>query len=196
MNDPAAYPRPVPLSQEDALALATTVGQWPDVPGTFLAYEMIGLEERIGEWRFAGAARSLAGAFQRIVEFHEAFGSTPDEARAGLAELIGASVLDVLPRLEDGWSTPLPYQDQLRVHRVVFFGEGGAPYDYFGLCILEVEPEDGEPFFARAPETHRPDEWSQAEQWEQQRKAARPDSSEASDRERSAPEDDSGEIPF
>jgi hypothetical protein len=174
MLDATAYPRPVPFSAEDARALAADLGNWPDVPGTFLVFEMIGLEARIGEWRFAGAARSLVGVFERLVAFHEAFGANPSEARASLVGLFEVSVLDVYPRLEDGWSgRGIPYLDELRSHRVVFFGEGGAPYDDFGVCILEVEREDGEPFFARQPETHRPVEWDEAEQWEQQREAER-----------------------
>ncbi|AWM38431.1 hypothetical protein GobsT_34280 [Gemmata obscuriglobus] len=157
MNDPAAYPKPVPLSRADALALLADPA--PDVPGTFLAFVMLAVEPRIGEWRFAGAARSLAGALVRWIEFYESFGATPAEALNGIAGAIGQQGLEVWPRLADGWSGG-PDIGTL-THRVVFFGEGGAPYDDFGLCIIEVGPDDAEPFLTRAPETHRPAEWDE-----------------------------------
>jgi hypothetical protein len=172
MIDPSAYPRPVPLSQADAHALARELGSWPDVAGTFLVFEMIPLESRIGEWRFVGAARSLLGAFERIAEFGMAFGAEPQAARDGIADLIGSTVLEVYQRLEDGWDRP-PDLNKLSTHRVVFFGLGGAPYDCFGLCILEVEPEEGEPFFARLPETHYHDSPEEGEQYQQQKDAER-----------------------
>ena len=197
MIDPSAYPRPVPLSQPDALELARAVGQWADVPGTFLVYEMIGLAEREGEWRFAGAARSLAGVFDRLVEFNVAFGADPDAARRAVVDLIGSRALGVFPRLEDGWSAG-PSLDPAPAHRVVFFGEAHAPHDNHGLCILEVEPEEGEPFFSRRPETHLPDEWFERGQCEQQWRAERPppDTDERSGPARPSPEGDSEEIPF
>ncbi|MDY3552897.1 hypothetical protein R5W24_001986 [Gemmata sp. JC717] len=158
MNAPTPYPKPVPLSRADALALLAD--PTPDVPGTFLAFVMIAVEPRIGEWRFAGAARSLAGAFARWVEFYESFGATPAEALDGIAGAIRQEGLEVWPRLTDGWSGG-PDIGAV-VHRVVFFGEGGAPYDDFGLCIVEVGPDGGELFLTRAPETHRPTEWDES----------------------------------
>lgn len=172
MTDPSAYPRPAPLSAADASALLTNPGQWADVRGAFLAYDMIPVGERDGEWRFAGAAKSLGGAFACLVRFEETmWGVDAAAARAGLAETLGVPVLDVHPRLEDGWSGDLPYLDELRSYRVVFFGEGGAPHDYFALCILEVEPADAEPFFARKPETHPLPTWEEFLQREQQKGA-------------------------
>src|SRR5262245_33158041 len=109
MTDLSLYPRPVPLSQTDALELFNTIGQWPDVPGTFIVYEMIGLAEREGEWRYAGAARSLVGAFEQLIEFGVAFGapfgSDRDKARENVASVLRSWMVAALPRLEDGWST-------------------------------------------------------------------------------------------
>jgi hypothetical protein len=174
MIDASAYPRPVPLSQDDAVALARDPGAWPDVPGTFLVYVMIPVASRFGEWRFAGAARSLAVTFECLAWFAEAFGLEPGAARDSVLDLLGAEVLEVKSRLEDGWSGPLPYFKGVRAHRVVYFGEGGEPHDHFGVCILEVEPEDGEPFFARRPETHPPswEEYLQKEAQQQAEEAA------------------------
>ena len=162
MIDPAAYPKPVPLSREDTLALLNS--GWADVPGTFLAYMMIPVEQRIGEWRFAGAARSLAAAYERLVEFWVALGGDvePETGRPSFADWLSWDAVEFLPRLEDGWSG-VPYLDGLSAHRVVVFAEGQAPYDDTGLCILEVEPAEGEPFFAREPETDRPPEWGEQE---------------------------------
>ncbi|VTR99935.1 unnamed protein product [Gemmata massiliana] len=72
MIDVTAYPKPVPLSRADALVFLTEPA--PDVSAMFLAFVMLPVEERIGEWRFAGAARSLNGAFVRIAEFAEVLG--------------------------------------------------------------------------------------------------------------------------
>lgn len=155
MTDPAAYPKPIPFSQADALAFVAN--PTPDVPGAFLAFVMLAVEPRIGEWRFAGAARSLAAAFGCITEFYHSFVTEPGEEPVNIAEGIGAEVLEVWPQLADGWSGGPDFGGL--PHRVIFFGEGGAPYDDIGFCVVELEPEDAEPFFDRAPETHRPPEW-------------------------------------
>lgn len=171
MIEVSAYPRPVPLSASDALALATTVGEWPDVSGAFIVYEMLGIAEREGEWRFAGAANSLAGVFERLVEFGVAFGSDSERARASIDDLLRSWAIAVFPRLEDGWSAGGILSEVPR-HRVVYFGEAQAPYENHGLCILEIEPGDAGPFFARAPETQWPQEWFEQDQWNQQREAS------------------------
>lgn len=155
MTDPTAYPKPIPFSQADALAFVAN--PTPDVAGTFLSFVMLGVEPRIGEWRFAGAARSLAGAFARLAEFYQSFVTEPGEESVSVAEGIGSSVLEVWPQLAYGWSGGPDFGGL--PHRVIFFGEGGAPYDDFGFCVVEVEPEDAEPFFDRDPETQRPPEW-------------------------------------
>lgn len=163
MTDPSAYPRPIPLSREDALALLAP-GDWADVSGGFLAFMMIPVEQRVGEWRFAGAAWSLAGAFDRLAEFGAAMGFEldPETGRPSFAEWLGSEAIEFLPRLEDGWSA-LPHIGGLSGPRVVVFAEGQAPYDDSGLCVLEVEAHEAEPFFRRAPETQRPAEWGASE---------------------------------
>lgn len=157
MIELAAYPKPVPFSRADALAFIAD--PTPDVAGTFLAFVMIPAEPRIGEWRFAGAVRSLAAAFSRFAEFHQAFGGPAAVAREGVAETVRQDALVIWPQLEDGWSRGPEFGGL--THRVVFFGEGAAPHDDFGLCIVEVEPGDGESFLGREPETQRPAEWDE-----------------------------------
>jgi hypothetical protein len=171
MIDASAYPHPVPLSQTSAVDLVTRLGQWPDVPGTFISYVMIAVEERIGEWRFAGASRSLAAAFGRLGEFAEALGVEIGlTGRAAMAQTLASTALEYPASLEEGYSS-IPYIAGLTAPRVVLFCQGGAPYDDFGLCILEVEPKDSKAFFARAPETEFPETWIEYAQQHQQEEA-------------------------
>jgi hypothetical protein len=57
--------------------------------------------------------------------------------------------------------THLPLRE-IGAHRVILFGEGQAPYDDLGFCVFEIDSLAGSPFAKRAPETARPDTWSES----------------------------------
>ncbi|VTR99931.1 unnamed protein product [Gemmata massiliana] len=75
-----------------------------------------------------------------------------------IAQWLAEPALEVWEAVEGNWPhRGLPYLEELTTGRVVLFAEGQAPYDDFGVCVLEVEPAEGEPFFARASETQPPE---------------------------------------
>ena len=80
MIDESLYPAPIPFSRELAIELVAQLDKLDATQGAFLTFVMIPVKERIGEWRFAGASRSLGQAFRRIGEHARAMGTTKDEA--------------------------------------------------------------------------------------------------------------------
>jgi hypothetical protein len=160
MRDELLYPCPLPLSRAHAIELVARADELHTLRATFLTFVMIPIEERIGEWRFAGAAASLAGAFERLGTFGVdlRWTSEEDDWQKLLMSWLEVGALDIEQPLEEAWSyRNLPLRDL--AHRVVLFAEGGAPYDDFGLCIVEVATLAGTPFENKAPETERPSSW-------------------------------------
>lgn len=157
----AAFPGPLPLGREAALDVLARLDDFADTGGTFLSFVMIPVEERIGEWRFAGSSASLAEAFRRLDEFADAMLLT----RPGATGYV-RGVLE-MPNIYDVWTSPgeAPI-DGLGRHRVVLCAEGGAPYDDTGLCLVEVPSLAESGFEDRPPETVFPQEWGeQALEW-------------------------------
>jgi hypothetical protein len=64
-----AYPAPLPLGREAALALLDRPEEFDATAGAFLTFVEVPIEERVGEWRFAGASGSLAGAVRQVEAF-------------------------------------------------------------------------------------------------------------------------------
>src|SRR5262249_40182179 len=126
-----------------------------------LTFVMIAVEERIGEWRFAGAAGSLGQALSRIVDFAVEIGMTQHPPEVVLRDWLEQEALEVWTDISKAWSYESLPLGEVGDHHVVLFAEGQAPYDDFGFCVLEIATLEGSPFKDRAPDTSRPDEWSE-----------------------------------
>lgn len=166
----------LPLERSRALELLehARAGTLPAIEGHFLCFFYLFMEERIGGWRYAGHAGTLGEALLRIDAFQRemhalAWNGAPEESYEPfemLAELLTADVLDMPeePSRDHSYAGLASYE--LGEHRVVLFGEGGAPHDDMGLCIVEV-PSSTHPLMERAPENARPETWPDdpGEEW-------------------------------
>lgn len=162
--------RSSPLSREEAISLANAVSSAPPPPPEeagdsadrgYLTFVMIPAEERIGEWRFAGAARSLPQAFSRIADFAVEIGMTRAPRESILQEWLEQEALEVWTDVSKAWSyDDLPHEE-VGDHRVLLFAEGQAPYDDFGFAVLEIEALSTSKLRDRAPDTSRPEGWAE-----------------------------------
>lgn len=159
MIDDALYPAPIPLRREHALELAGRLEQLDSMTGAFLTFVMIPVEERIGEWRFAGASRSLGQALRRVDEYAREIGLAMEDAESALVEWLKASAIEVWTETDAAWSYKHLPLKEIGKHRLVLFAEGQAPYDDLGLCVLEIESLERSGWAARVPETQRPETW-------------------------------------
>jgi hypothetical protein len=152
-----AYPAPLPLSRAAALELLGRLGDF-GAAGAFLAFVEIPVEERIGEWRFAGAGGSLADAVRRVEEFADAMHLNDPERPGGLLRLL----LEDLPDTgyDNGYMYPRKAPLEVGVpHRLVLCVQYGAPYEGLGACLVEIASLAGSPFEGLAPETDLPQQW-------------------------------------
>jgi len=161
-----AFPGPLPLSRQSALDLLDRLDEFETSGGEFLTFVMIPLAEREGEYRFAGASRSLAEAVRRVEEFADVM-RLRNPSRPGVLRLL----------LEDntGKGSDSEYEyprtapmDLAAPHRLVLCVQYGAPYEGLGACIVEVASLAGSPFEGRAPETEWPEEWPETPEEEQE----------------------------
>jgi hypothetical protein len=114
---------------------------------------MIPLEERIGDWRFAGASGALGGAVRLVEDFAGAMklGNPDTGFLRGLLEPM---------TWVNEWNYPQQTPiDGVGEHRLVLCVQGDAPYDDVGACIVEVPSLVGSPFERRSPEAVFPEEW-------------------------------------
>ncbi len=155
----SALPGPLPLEREGGLRLVNHLDQSEAPPGTFLTFVMIPIEDRIGEWRFAGATTSLAESVRQVGRFWAALGVSYDEGMAMLHRLLEPE------EWEEGWHFPPdPPVEVSGPHRLILCVQGEAPYDDVGVSIVEVASLAGSGYEGRAPSTERPEEWEDAEQ--------------------------------
>jgi len=169
----ATLRRSAPLSRTEAISLASALHIGSPVPPpeepqgdaerAFLSFLMIPVEERIGEWRFAGTAGSLRQAFTQLVGLALKIGMTEKPADTVLQGWLEQEALEVWTDVSRAWSyDALPLQE-IGAHDVVLFAEGQAPYDDFGLAVLEVATLRGSPFEGREPQDSPPSAWTDAE---------------------------------
>lgn len=156
----SAYPAKLPLGRKAAQELLTRPDALTATAATFLTFVQIPLEERIGEWRFAGDAGTLADAVRRIerfaklVQIHD---SPQGQFLTGL--------LRFCTECEEMYPKTSP-REVSGSHRVVLCVQYGAPYEGLGAAIVEVESLAGSGFDKRKPETELPKQWRKmAVQW-------------------------------
>jgi hypothetical protein len=151
------YTHSLPLTSEAALEIYHSSVD-AIVGGCFLSFVQIPVEERIGEWRFAGSSDSLRDAMRNVTTFCLAIGMfEPD--RDGFIELLEFLADHESLATDQDWETGLDAEFDAFDYRLVLAGEGDAPYDDLGLCIIEVESLEAVGFVGRPPETSIPDEW-------------------------------------
>jgi len=151
----AAYPAPLPLTRKAALEFLDRFEDFGSAKATFLTFVQIPLEERVGEWRFAGAERSLAETVRRIEEFADAM-NLNDPARPG------GLLRRLLEDIDDNSEYAYPKESPRNVggpHRVVLCVQYDAPHEGLGACIVEVESLAESSFKGRAPEAGLPKQW-------------------------------------
>lgn len=136
--------------------------------GAFLAFAMIPVVQRIGQWRFAGAATDLDAALRRCEALINHWHLDPRERAnwpqypAGLRRMIDGNYLEYPRDLSASWSDPAAGRP-LESVRYVILTEGGAPMDYIGFAVLELATLDGHPYADRPPESKPPLSWSSGE---------------------------------
>ena len=153
------YPAPLPLGRTAALEMLGRLDDFA-VAGAFLSFVEIPVEERIGDWRFAGAGSSLADAVRQVEDFAAAM-HLNDPARPGG---FLRSLLEDVPDTGYDSERMYPRSTPLEVgvpHRLVLCVRYGAPYEGLGVCVVEVESIAGSPFAGRAPETEIPEQWQE-----------------------------------
>lgn len=157
MIEDDAYPKAIPLSREDAVELVSHPAEYPSVAGAFLSFVMVPLEERIGEWRYAGSSDSLSEALHRIGAFAVEMGLSKTSPAETLLGWLRTEALEVWDDATQAWSFEDLPLSEIGPHRVVLLGEGQPPHDDLGFCVFEIESLEDSPFKGRVPETDRPD---------------------------------------
>ncbi|MBX7222456.1 MAG: hypothetical protein K1Y36_21080 [Blastocatellia bacterium] len=161
MNHNNRFTRPIPFSRPDALEIIAENRHMADINGVFLTFVMIPVEERLGEWRFAGVCPSLVQALHQLSLFASEVGLTTVDEEIPLQQWVRNEALEIVTNPAESWSFSGLPQHEIGPHQTILLGEGQAPYDDFAFCILEIESLDGHPFANRFPETHQPEEWSE-----------------------------------
>jgi hypothetical protein len=121
----SAFPGPLPLKRAAALTLLDRLDEFVTTGGTFLTFVMIPVEERDGQYRFAGASRSLADAVRRVEDFADLMWlkkpDTPQLLRGLLEENTGAGH-------DSGWEYPQEVPLEVGTqHRLAFCVQNAAP---------------------------------------------------------------------
>jgi hypothetical protein len=149
-------------SAAEVLALMDDPEAARRLEGSFLCFLMIPVIERFGQWRFAGAARNLGEAFERIEALLGKLAGAAD-GTPSLRALAESSVLDWPVSRDESWSACDIEARGLGAATFEVLAEGGAPYDDGGFAILAVETLDGHPYASRGMESRRPEAWSEGD---------------------------------
>jgi hypothetical protein len=146
----SAFPGALPRSREAALDLLDRLDEFNATGGAFLTFVEIPLEERIGEYRFAGASRSLAGAVRRAEEFARVMLLTdPNNPNRLLRSLLEDNA-------DSGYDSGYSYPREAPVgvdvpHRLVLCIQNGAPYEGGNRRLRAGDPPVGRPRLRRPP---------------------------------------------
>jgi hypothetical protein len=155
MLSSSGFPHPLPLTQPAALAMLSRLDDFHSARGHFVAYVMVPLEERYGEYRFAGGGETLTDVLLAVESFAQVMRLVqPDDP--GLVKRL----LEFNGTGPDDYCYPrkAPIAD-LGEHELILCVQSGAPYDDHGVCIVELPALAGTRFEGRAPDTIFPREW-------------------------------------
>jgi hypothetical protein len=140
MNTTSNTPPPPLLDRAEILAL---FAQSPDElraqAGSFVFLAMLPIEERIGEWYLGGDGGTLWDA---LASFEALLAQNMPRVdwREFCREVISAPAMNVARKApRRGFDLPKGLFEPSALRRVVFYAEGGAPYDDTGFCLIELE---------------------------------------------------------
>ncbi|MCA9660663.1 MAG: hypothetical protein KC486_20140 [Myxococcales bacterium] len=155
----------MPRSRDEVLRLLDDPTAALAVRGEFLCFLMIPVIERFGQWRFAGAATTMGGAFERLRALGERLTGGSGDADDALRSLAEQEVLTYCTSLADSWSGGDFADRGLHDATIELLAEGGAPYDDFGFAVLSVRSLAEHPYATRPIEGRPPSCWDGGD-WE------------------------------
>ena len=144
------YPDALPLSRSALRSLGSQPEVTAELRKNFVALVMLPVEERVGRWCFAGKGKSFAEALAALETFAEAW----KLRRRGtlLADLLANEQgIDFVAHPRSAWSYAALPLASIGPHTLVFLAEGGAPYDDFAVCVLDVPSFRGAAITRRKP---------------------------------------------
>ncbi len=147
------YPGALPLSRAALGSLVSLTEATVELRKSFLTLVMLPVEERVGKWCFAGKSPSFAEALKTL----DAFAEAAQIRRSGtlLEDMLANEQMDFAVHPRSAWSYESLPLDSIGLHTLVFLAEGGAPYDDFAVCVLEVPSFTGAPIARRKPRIPR-----------------------------------------
>lgn len=148
------YPDALPLSRSALRSLGSQPEVTAKLRKNFVALVMLPVEERVGRWSFAGKGKTLAEALTALETFAEAW----NLRRSGtlLADLLAnEQAIDFAVHPRSAWSYASLPLASIGPHTLVFLAEGGAPYDDFAVCVLDVPSFRGAAITRRKPRLPR-----------------------------------------
>jgi hypothetical protein len=151
-----AYPQDLPLTSEAALEIYRSSLDLVS-GGCFLSFVQIPLEERMGEWRFAGHSDSLQAAMRNVATYCLNM-RLVDVDHDGFEELLELTASELAT--DQDWQSIWDAEFEALEYRLVIAAEGDAPLDDSGFCIVEVESLEAVGFVGRRADTSIPEEWS------------------------------------
>ena len=160
----AAMKRAVQIGREQLVSWLACPETIPAGEGGYLPFLMIPLAARFGQWRFAGAARTLPEALVRLGDLIKALYSPvpPDPPLHQLLDFLEQveHELDWAATVREAWSDPIS-ERQIPATAYVFLAVGGAPMDDVGIALARAGDLRGHPYEARRPESRRPLSWEE-----------------------------------
>lgn len=160
---PTAYAFEIPMSRATLEKVVADIEPLRSLRSSYLTFFYLPVEERIGEWRFAGTTRNLAAAIEQIGIYENTMFARPeDRALEPVEGMLEGDVLEIgSPETVWGDNPERTFQDslveKLPPYRLIVYALGGAPHDHLGFAIVEVR--DLGRYARRKPDTRRPEEW-------------------------------------
>lgn len=166
MSDKPQTPPLRDISRQELLHLIDHVDDAKRIDGNYLCFLYVLIIERFGQWRYAGAATNLGDALLNLRNLTNKLIDEPDvlsfEFLRSLVEDESVTFNDNEDDYREG-STLEELQQKykkLGPYEIVIFGEGQAPYDDQGFCIVEVADLENHPYAASPIEDHVPKVWN------------------------------------
>lgn len=132
-------PAPQLLDRAEILALlARSEAELRAETGSFVFLAMLPIEERIGEWHLGGDGGTLWDALSPLGPLLQQ--NMPGvDWRDFCRQTMSGPPMEIARKVpRRGFQLPELFA-RAPLRRVVFYAEGGAPYDDTGFCLLELD---------------------------------------------------------